>query len=33
MRAHGGDLLLKSVPGLGTTAILLLPARRVVARE
>lgn len=30
MRAHGGDLLLQSRPGAGTTATILLPAARVV---
>ncbi len=30
-RAHGGDLLLSSEPGVGTTAVLRLPAYRLVA--
>ena len=30
MRAHGGDLHLRSQPGAGTTAIMTLPAARVV---
>ena len=30
MRAHGGDLLLRSPPGEGTTAILRFPAERVL---
>ncbi len=31
MRAHGGELLLRSEPGAGTTAAMLLPAARVVS--
>ncbi len=30
-RAHGGNLLLSSEPGVGTTAVLRLPAYRLVA--
>jgi signal transduction histidine kinase len=30
-RAHGGDLILSSQPGVGTTAVLRLPADRLVA--
>ena len=30
-RAHGGDLILSSEPGVGTTAVLRLPAGRLVA--
>jgi signal transduction histidine kinase len=28
-RAHGGDLILSSQPGVGTTAVLRLPAQRL----
>lgn len=30
-RAHGGDLILSSQPGVGTTAVLRLPANRLAA--
>ena len=30
MRAHGGDLTLRSTPGQGTVAIMHIPARRVI---
>lgn len=30
-RAHGGELILSSQPGVGTTAVLRLPAERLVA--
>ena len=33
LRAHGGDLTLRSVPGQGTTATLRIPATRVLQDE
>lgn len=33
LRAHGGDLMLRSAPGEGTTATLRIPAARVLPNE
>lgn len=33
MRAHGGDLVLRSVPGEGTEAVLRIPAARITGGE
>ena len=33
MRAHGGDVVLRSAPGEGTVAVLRIPASRVLGDE